>query len=90
MCDIFNSCPFPAKHRPSRRPSWAIRGEGGRGGGGRLRHLHGRPLRQADWQLLLCRPGHADRPEEVSLCPPPILLFNPLPLKVQFVIFGLI
>lgn len=86
LCDLSNSCAFPAQHRPSRRPSWAVRGEGGHGGRGRLRHLHGRPLRQADRQLLLCRPGHADRPEEVSLYPTSLPLFWS---TAQCVIFGL-
>lgn len=86
MCDLCISCLFPAQHWPSWRPSRALWGEGGSGGGGWLWHLHGHPLRQADWQLLLCCPGHADWPEEVSLCPPLSPSLHPLPFEAPRVI----
>lgn len=56
----------PAKHRAPGDPPRTLRGENGSGGGGRLRHLHGDPLREADWELLVRRPGNTDRTEEVK------------------------
>lgn len=61
-----NACFISAKHRASWHPSWALWRKGGCGRRGRLRHLYGDSLREADWQLLLRRPGHPDRTEEVS------------------------